>query len=157
MAQRDRVTRLLGTWHAPPPSRPYGPLSGAAKYPAGSRPSKCYYYYGRVRRGVKNTVCSLSCRDTRGSREVSHPSVARPSKCILIVVENTAAGDYSPNSPSSVINVEQIFKVHCEKLNALINLYCCLEESNVCSFSCIDFFRFGDCLDCCSQQTKRPI
>jgi hypothetical protein len=23
----------------------YGPLSGEAKYPAGARPSKCYYYY----------------------------------------------------------------------------------------------------------------
>jgi hypothetical protein len=35
----------LGTWHAPPRSRPSKPLSGAAKYPAGARPSKCYYYY----------------------------------------------------------------------------------------------------------------
>jgi elongation factor 1-alpha len=31
----------MGTWHAPPRSRPPGPLSGAAKYPAGARPSKC--------------------------------------------------------------------------------------------------------------------
>jgi hypothetical protein len=34
-----------GYWHALNRSRPYGPLSGAAKYPAGARPSKCYYYY----------------------------------------------------------------------------------------------------------------
>jgi hypothetical protein len=31
----------LGTWHAPPRSRRYAPLSGAAKYPVGARPSKC--------------------------------------------------------------------------------------------------------------------
>jgi hypothetical protein len=36
-------------------SRRYAPLSGAVKYPAGARPSKCYYiiilyyYYGQLR------------------------------------------------------------------------------------------------------------
>jgi hypothetical protein len=35
------LTGLLGTWSAPPRSRRYAPLSGAAKYPAGARPSKC--------------------------------------------------------------------------------------------------------------------
>jgi hypothetical protein len=40
MAQRDNRLPILGTWHAPPRSRRYAPLSGAAKYPAGARPSK---------------------------------------------------------------------------------------------------------------------
>jgi hypothetical protein len=37
MAQRDN--RRLGMHH--PVRRPSAPLSGAAKYPAGARPSKC--------------------------------------------------------------------------------------------------------------------
>jgi hypothetical protein len=41
MAQRDNRLPNMGTWHAPPHSRPSGPLSSAAKYPAGARPSKC--------------------------------------------------------------------------------------------------------------------
>jgi hypothetical protein len=35
------VTSIWVSWHAPPRSRRYAPLSGAAKYPAGARPSKC--------------------------------------------------------------------------------------------------------------------
>jgi hypothetical protein len=35
----------MGTWHAPPRSRRYAPLSDAAKYPAGARPSKCIYLF----------------------------------------------------------------------------------------------------------------
>jgi hypothetical protein len=32
----------MGTWLAPNPDQwPYGPLSGAAEYPAGARPCKC--------------------------------------------------------------------------------------------------------------------
>jgi hypothetical protein len=31
----------MSTWRVPPRSRRYAPLSGAAKYPAGARPSKC--------------------------------------------------------------------------------------------------------------------
>jgi hypothetical protein len=38
MATRD--DRHFGYLAVPPRSRPYGPLSGAAKYPAGARPSK---------------------------------------------------------------------------------------------------------------------
>jgi hypothetical protein len=45
MAQRVNRLPRMGTWHAPTRRGPYGPLSGAAKYPAGARPSKCYYYY----------------------------------------------------------------------------------------------------------------
>jgi hypothetical protein len=41
MAQRDNRDTEMGTWHAPPRRRRYAPLSGAAKYPAGARPSKC--------------------------------------------------------------------------------------------------------------------
>jgi hypothetical protein len=41
MAQRVNRLLRMGTWHAPPRSRRYAPLSDAAKYPAGARPSKC--------------------------------------------------------------------------------------------------------------------
>jgi hypothetical protein len=41
MAQRVNRLPRMGTGHAPPRSRPSGPLSGAAKHPAGARPSKC--------------------------------------------------------------------------------------------------------------------
>jgi hypothetical protein len=47
MAQRDNRLPIMGTWHAPPRSRRYTPLSGAARYPAGARPSKCIIIINR--------------------------------------------------------------------------------------------------------------
>jgi hypothetical protein len=38
---RADMPQVSQSWLAPPRSRPYGPLSGAAKYPAGATPSKC--------------------------------------------------------------------------------------------------------------------
>jgi hypothetical protein len=46
MAQRDNRHTEMGTWHAPPRRRRYAPLSGAAKYPARARPSKCIIIIG---------------------------------------------------------------------------------------------------------------
>jgi hypothetical protein len=67
------VTRL-GTWHAPQRSRPSGPLSGAAKYPAGARPSKWYYVIYIIicvpcefRPGGKKGTQTLGVSSTRSS------------------------------------------------------------------------------------------
>jgi hypothetical protein len=39
--QVERHSESTDSWHVPPRSRRYAPLSGAAKYPAGASPSKC--------------------------------------------------------------------------------------------------------------------
>jgi hypothetical protein len=44
MVQRDNRLPIRDLMHHPM-RRPYGPLSGAAKYPAGARPSKCYFIH----------------------------------------------------------------------------------------------------------------
>jgi hypothetical protein len=41
LRKRDNRLSSWVSWHAPPRSRHYAPLSDAAKYPAGARPSKC--------------------------------------------------------------------------------------------------------------------